>query len=171
METTEIWKPIIGYEPYVVSSYGQVKNNRTGKILKQKIDKYGYLSITIYNTNKEKKSYTIHRLVASAFIQNPNNLPQVNHKDEDKKNNRVDNLEWCDSKYNCNYGSRNKKIKETRIERGYCTDLPRKETIHIYYINHKKEKSEYHKKYYKEHKEYYQEYKKKYYKEHKKETN
>ena len=61
----------------------------------------------VINLHKDgkQKSYRTHRLVAQAFIDNPNNLPEINHKDEDKTNNNVDNLEWCDSKYNHNYGT------------------------------------------------------------------
>ena len=120
----EIWKDIPNYEGiYQVSNLGNVKsldkivnsaikNNskvkRTGKILKQH-NKNGYMQVTLIHNNK-RKYYNVHRLVALTFIPNPENKPQVNHKDENKLNNCVDNLEWCTAKYNCNYGKRNSKI-------------------------------------------------------------
>ena len=115
MELKEIWKDIEGYEGlYQVSNMGRVKslgNNKTRKekILKSSKSNRGYLVVHLYKEGKVK-GYSIHRLVTSAFIPNPNNLPQVNHKDEDKTNNRVDNLEYCDSKYNLNYGTRTERI-------------------------------------------------------------
>ena len=66
--------------------------------------KDGYRNVKLYRDGKERTLY-VHRLVAQAFIPNPDNLPEVNHKDEDTTNNRVDNLEWCSSKYNSNYGA------------------------------------------------------------------
>lgn len=106
----EIWRDIEGYEGlYEVSNLGRVKalgngKTKTHKIRKLAKDKCGYLFVTL-SKNGIKKHYKVHRLVASAFITNPNNFPQVNHIDEDKTNNRVDNLEWCDAKYNANYGT------------------------------------------------------------------
>lgn len=108
----EIWKDIVGYEGlYQVSNLGRVKSLGNGKthnskerILKARKETNGYLRITLTKDGKQKK-YTIHRLVATAFIPNPDNLPIVNHKDEDKLNNRIENLEWCDAKYNINYGT------------------------------------------------------------------
>lgn len=114
----EIWRDIEGYEGlYQVSNLGNVKSlnyNRTGKerILKATKDN-GYLSVCLYKDGI-KKSYKVHRIIALAFLPNPDNLPQVNHKDEDKTNNRVDNLEWCNSKYNNNYGTRNKRSGESQ---------------------------------------------------------
>ena len=116
----EEWRDIIGFEgKYQVSSKGRVKSlnyNRTGKerMLKAFKDDKGYLFVELSKDSKGKK-YRIHRLVAQAFISNPENLPFVNHKDEDKTNNCVENLEFCSNEYNCNYGTRNKRIAESRI--------------------------------------------------------
>ena len=109
----EYWKPVVGYEGhYQVSNFGRVKSIKFGKeiILKQHIRR-GYYSVVL-SKNGILKRYSVHRLVAEAFIDNTDNLPQVNHKDENKLNNSVDNLEWCDSEYNNNYGTRNKRVSE-----------------------------------------------------------
>lgn len=106
----EEWKDIDGYEGlYQISNLGRVKSLKFGKekILKPKKGK-GYLRIGLCKKGKYKHYY-VHRLVASTFIENPYNLPQVNHKNEDKTNNSVDNLEWCTSKYNINYGTGHKR--------------------------------------------------------------
>ena len=114
----EIWKDIEGYEGlYQVSNKGRIKSlNRIDsrgrkvneKILSSKPNNKGYLRVHLYKNGK-RKPFSVHRLVAIAFIPNPNNLLEVNHKDENKENNTVDNLEWCDRKYNANYGSRNER--------------------------------------------------------------
>jgi hypothetical protein len=115
----EIWKDIEGYEQlYQVSNLGNVKslsnkNNRREKILKPG-SKKGYLSVILHK-NRVRKNFLVHRLVAEAFLPNPNNLQTINHKDEDKTNNRVENLEWCSPQYNCNYGTRNNRVKENLI--------------------------------------------------------
>ena len=114
----EIWCPIKGYEGlYEVSDKGRVKSIGYGKekILKPFRNKYGYLQIGL-RKNREQKWYLVHRLVAQTFIPNPDNLPQVNHKDEDKENNSVHNLEWCDSKYNINYGTRNDRCSKPVLQ-------------------------------------------------------
>jgi hypothetical protein len=100
----EEWKNIESFEDYQVSNEGRVKNSK-GEILKGRISKYAYLRVCLYENKKHKDVY-VHRLVAEAFIPNPQNLPEVNHKDEDKASNIVENLEWCDRKYNMNYGTR-----------------------------------------------------------------
>lgn len=111
----EQWRPVKGFEGlYAVSNLGRVKSlnyNHTGveKILKPQKNRGGYLYINLCRNGKVK-AFKVHRLVAAAFLPNPNNLPQVNHKDEVKDNNCVSNLEFCDCKYNNNYGTRNKKI-------------------------------------------------------------
>ena len=98
------WRDIEGYEGlYQVSNEGRVKNSK-GKILKGEKSCWGYLRVGLWKDGKQAHKQ-IHRLVAEAFIPNPQNLPQVNHKDENKQNNSVDNLEWCDRKYNINYGT------------------------------------------------------------------
>ena len=101
----EIFKDIKDYEGlYQVSNLGRVYSVRNNKILKPKLNKYGYLSVNLkYKGSHVTKS--IHRLVSQSFIENPYNFPCVNHKDEDKTNNCVDNLEWCSYKYNNSYGT------------------------------------------------------------------
>ena len=111
----EIWKDIQGYEElYQVSNLGRVKSlnyRKTGKekTLRLRNHKTGYVYIGL-SKNGETKHYRVHRLVAETFISNPNNYLEVNHKDENPSNNRVDNLEWCTHTYNVYYGARNKRI-------------------------------------------------------------
>ena len=113
----ETWKTIDGYEGlYEVSDQGRVKslgNNKFGKekILKPVKTSVGYLKVT-FCKDGYKKQLLVHRLVAKAFIQNPNNLETVNHKDEVKTNNIASNLEWMSKKDNNNYGTRNKRAAE-----------------------------------------------------------
>lgn len=109
----EIWKQIPDYPNYMVSSNGRVKSlNYRGtnkeKILKPSPNTNGYYQISLCQNGKPTK-HKIHRLVAYAFLPNPNNYPHVNHKDEDKTNNAVSNLEWCTAEYNNNYGTHNER--------------------------------------------------------------
>lgn len=111
----EIWKDIEGYEGlYQVSNLGRVRSLRRNIIFKNRIERSGYEGVYLYK-NKGYKYFLIHRLVANAFISNPDNLPQVNHKDENKLNNCISNLEWCDCKYNQNYGTRGKRISQKQL--------------------------------------------------------
>lgn len=104
------WRYVVGYEGlYKVSTEGNIKSIRRNKILSPNTNKDGYKRVSLYK-NKASKHYSVHRLVAQAFIPNPDNLPQVNHIDEDKSNNCVSNLEWITPKDNCNYGTRNRKV-------------------------------------------------------------
>lgn len=122
----EIWKDIPGYEGlYEISNFGNIKSfhNYRGRnnILKPKL-KSGYYQIGL-RKNNIRKWYTLHRLVAEAFIPNPNNLPQVNHKDENKLNNNVENLEWCTVLYNNTYGTRIERVKSKTSKPVYQYDL------------------------------------------------
>jgi len=118
----EIWKPIKGYEGlYEISNYGRVKSFKWNKkkILKGNINNKGYLRVALLKNNVEIKKY-IHRLVAEAFIPNPNNYPCINHKSENKLDNTENNLEWCDFQYNDLYGTRNERILQTKKIKKCC---------------------------------------------------
>lgn len=112
----ENWKDVKGYEGfYQVSDKGRVRSiaakpargKYKGDTLSLFTDRNGYVCV-----NLSRKTYKVHRLVAIAFLDNPNNHPCVNHKDENKENNNAENLEWCSYKYNNNYGTRNKRISQ-----------------------------------------------------------
>lgn len=121
----EIWKSVVGFEGlYEVSSFGRIRSidkdstkfgklygRRNGKILKQNILNSGYLYVML---SKKSKKYIrlVHRLVAESFIPNIKNFPVVNHRDENRLNNRVDNLEWCTYLYNSRYGTAIEKLKQ-----------------------------------------------------------
>ena len=150
----EEWKSIPGYEGlYEVSSYGRVKSLdryvkgksesyrlHKGRILNPSKDTNGYLKVLL-KCNTKCKTITVHRLVAQIFIPNPDNLPCVNHLDEDKTNNRVENLEWCTQQYNLNYNGvlkrRSQRMKENgivlkRIKHPELIGLDEKEYIKEY---------------------------------------
>ena len=98
---------------YAITSCGKVWSYRRKKFLKPATDKDGYLRICLCKDG-QRKLCGLHRLVAEAYIPNPDNLPQVNHKDENKANNCLQNLEWCDIKYNNNYGTRNDRMASSK---------------------------------------------------------
>ena len=119
----EIWENIRGYEGlYQVSNYGRIKSlHKNGKIINGYIDGKGYMHVAL-SKNGKKKWFRIHRLVAQAFIPNHDNLPIINHKDENKLNNRVDNLEWCTTKYNNCYGTRVKRVSKAMKGRKFTEE-------------------------------------------------
>lgn len=118
----EVWKDIKNFEGmYQISNMGNVRSlnrvtynkngtkvNRVGKIKKQTIDNLGYFHVRL-SKDSQTKTFRIHQLVAQAFIDNPNNYRCINHIDEDKTNNSIENLEWCSSKYNLEYSGNTKK--------------------------------------------------------------
>ena len=123
----EIWKPVRNYEGlYEVSNMGRVKSlnyKRTGKerILKAGKSGNGYLQVNLYKDGNREQPL-VHRLVATAFLDNTDNLPEVNHKDEDKTNNCVENLEYCSRLYNMNYGTGSKRSAEKRSKPVFSVD-------------------------------------------------
>ena len=126
MKEREIWKTVEGYENYQVSNLGNVKClnfHMTGKekSLKLQKSKNGYLYVDLF-LNSERNHKSVHRLVAETFLENPDNLPCVNHKDEDKTNNRVNNLEWCTHLYNNTYGTRTEKAAKKLFKPILCIE-------------------------------------------------
>lgn len=108
-DSTEIWKDIPGYEGYYqASTFGNIYSILNKKILKPDNIR-GYLRVTLCK-NAERKKHFVHRIIASTYLANPFNLPFINHKNNIPIDNKYDNLEWCDSKYNNNYGDRLQKM-------------------------------------------------------------
>lgn len=132
----EIWKDIDGYEGlYQISDKRRIKSldyRRTGeeRVLKPRKTKDGYLHVGLCKEGKIK-FYLIHRLIAQTFLENPEGLPEINHKDEDKTNNCAENLEWCSHQYNNNYGTRIERISKSKSIPVMCV-----ETNTIYLSTH-----------------------------------
>ena len=146
----ENWKDIKGYEGfYQVSDCGNVRSLERDvycqdgtfhhhveeKILVSCVNGRGYANVNLYKNGK-RKNILIHRLVAMAFIPNPENKPMINHKDENPLNNCVDNLEWCTASYNANYGTRNERIIQNH-RRYKFGDSPRAKAIFCEELNKK----------------------------------
>lgn len=131
---TEQWKPVSGYEGiYEVSNLGRVRSiehkarhrsrsgrefqvTYKGRIRKQVCNENGYM-IVMVKKNSKNRALKVHRLVAKAFIPNPDNLPFINHRDENPGNNRAENLEWCTHVYNVRYGTAIMRIRDTQLQR------------------------------------------------------
>ena len=165
----EIWKDIKDFEGrYQVSNFGRVKRLaysyvdtwgvgryrfRDEHIISQQLRGNGYYTVSLQLGDKRKMEY-VHRLVARAFLPNPNNLPYINHKDINPKNNCVDNLEWCTPTYNTTYADSRKKSVETRRKNGsYIMKQEQKDKIRKALIG--KPKSDLHKQHIKEGKNRY----------------
>ena len=136
----EVWKSVKGFEGlYEVSNLGNIrsldrieimqmknetirKRTKKGRILKLFLDGKGNYLQTNLSISGKHKMVLAHRVVATAFLPNPENLPEVNHKDENKTNNSVENLEWCDHKYNNNYGSKKFQTRGTRNPQNKFTE-------------------------------------------------
>lgn len=137
----EEWRDVVGWDRYMISSFGRIASkfaeyNHQDKIYMKRAvllnpthngGNPGYLTIMLSDGKGMVKRRSIHRLVATTFIPNPDNLPQVNHKDENSRNNHVDNLEWCDQKYNNAYGTCRKRGSEKRR----YTAKKRKEVVQL----------------------------------------
>lgn len=105
-------KPVKGWPRYEINADGTIRNVLTGHELKHNISSNGYHSVELFDDSGKHKRISVHRLVATAFVPNPNNYPCVNHKDEIKGNNNAENLEWCSYKYNSNYGNAKERARK-----------------------------------------------------------
>ena len=124
--TEEVWKDLVGYEGlYQVSDFVRVRGldrldsigrRREGRVLKYGYTNEGYKMVLLYK-NANSVKFLVHRLVAQTFIPNPDNKPQVNHKDETQGNNNVNNLEWVTASENVNYGTRNERMAKTHYKK------------------------------------------------------
>lgn len=126
----EKWRQIKGYDRYKVSNHGRVMNIE-GKIITPSISEKGYFRVRLYKDNKTKDPY-VHRLVANAFIPNPLGKPQINHVDCDKKNNHINNLQWCTNKENAHHAMANGIFRADRYGEDHPrTKLTNKEALEI----------------------------------------
>ena len=139
----EQWRDIEGYDgAYQVSDLGRVRSLKFGKVRVLRISKNmkGYLFVNLHRDGKQK-NVSVHRLVASAFIENDNILnDQVNHRNEDKTDNRASNLEWCTAQYNSTYNDLHHRTKHSQLKRDkirplYRPDLSIKENIELFRAN------------------------------------
>ena len=118
MRNSEVWKPVPGYKKlYEVSNLGNIRGLKSKKILKPGLNNKGYCLVTLWNNN-DHKTFTVHRIVASVFIPNKYNYPQVNHKDSCKSNNAAINLEWSTGRSNIMHSVINKTFKASRLKIG-----------------------------------------------------
>lgn len=137
----EEWRDIAGFEgKYQVSSHGRVRNikflgrprsKQQERILSLKLRRDGYLSVHLSDGNKDYHPM-VHRLVAVAFLPNYDNLPQVNHRDENKQNNHIDNLEWCTARYNFEYGTGQNRAQKSRKKQLAQIDAETNEIIQVW---------------------------------------
>lgn len=138
----EIWKNIDGFDNYKISNFGRIKSlnyyNKTNKekIMKPYIQPNGYNKITLWK-NKKSYQFYVHRLVAQTFIPNPNNLETVNHKDENKSNNKVSNLEWMTQGDNVNYNNGRKRRVETLLKnkKTYGSNNSKAKAVYCFELN------------------------------------
>ena len=122
MTEVETFVKIVGFENYEVSNLGRVRNIESGRVLKPQLHKNGYLRHGLYENNKQK-FLLLHRIIATAFIDNPEEKPQVNHIDENKTNNDLSNLEWCTARENAIHGTRIKRFSEKNFKKVIQLDL------------------------------------------------
>lgn len=114
------WKKIKDFN-YLISTNGKVFSLYTNKLVSI-FENKGYLKVGLYKDGKQYLK-SLHRLLAETFIPNPNNLPQVNHKDENKLNDNLENLEWCTHQYNMNYGTKQERFIKNKSKKVYQYDL------------------------------------------------
>ena len=122
MSVFETFVKIEGFENYEVSNLGKVRNMKSGRTLKPQLNPNGYLGLCLYENNKRKR-LLLHRIIATAFIDNPGKKPQVNHIDENKLNNDLSNLEWCTERENAIHGTRTKRVAEKLSQKVIQLDL------------------------------------------------
>lgn len=122
MSEVETFVEIEGFENYEVSNLGKVRNIKSGRLLKPWIIQSGYLGLCLYENNK-RKNLLLHKIIATAFIDNPEEKPCVNHIDENKLNNDLSNLEWCTVRENNMHGTRTKRAAEKHFKKVIQLDL------------------------------------------------